>query len=602
MNLLTSGGKDVVYDRDTDRLIVSLSELDSEAVPLVSGPSEKVSLRTNKKTFLVTLCILITEMCERLTYYSVSAGLILFSTSHLDIGQSDATTINQVFSGFVYLIPIIGGFLADSYLGRYRTILIACCIYITGTILLPAAAIDYDSWGLTQINTKGRIALFATGLFLVAFGTGGIKANVGPFGAEQIETMGKDAVQSFFNWFYWVVNVGALIAYAGVAYIQQEISFAWGFFVPLASMVTALCIFVAVNPMYLRTQPKGSVLSTAWRICVEGSGKNDPERNSKAPKKKILSAAKRSHGGNFEDHVVDGVVSVIKVIPFCFLVIMYWAIYSQMSNTFFAQSERMDVRLGGGVNIPAAALNAFNTIAIILLIPVVDRVVYPCFEKIGKKLTYLKRIGIGMVLASIAMVNAGIVEIYRKEYMKEDNGTHVQELAGESFNASSMSVFLQIPQFTLIGASEIFTSVTTLEFAYNQAPVAMQGLVTGLFLAASGIGNWVSTAILAIVKAATEGDPWWGDEINETKMEYLMFLFAGLMMLNFFIFCVVSHYYTYQDPSTFEKAEVTVTYDVSKSDPSTPGYNSFGLKNPNDGPDSHQIGTNEKLPDGSTPF
>ena len=64
-----------------------------------------------------------------------------------------------------------------------------------------------------------------------------------------------------------------------------------------------------------------------------------------------------------------------------------------MANTFFAQAERMDVRLGGGVNIPAAALNAFNTIGIIVLIPLVDKVVYPFFERIGRPLTYLKRIG-----------------------------------------------------------------------------------------------------------------------------------------------------------------------------------------------------------------
>ena len=64
-----------------------------------------------------------------------------------------------------------------------------------------------------------------------------------------------------------------------------------------------------------------------------------------------------------------------------------------MTNTFLAQSERMDIRLGGGVNIPAATLNAFNTIGIIVLIPVVDKMVYPFFERIRYPLTFLKRIG-----------------------------------------------------------------------------------------------------------------------------------------------------------------------------------------------------------------
>ncbi|XP_055877764.1 solute carrier family 15 member 4-like isoform X2 [Biomphalaria glabrata] len=553
------------------------------------------SLTSNTSTFFVTLSILVTEMCERLTYYSISAGLILFCTSKLDIGQANATTINQVFGGFVYIIPIIGGFLADSYLGRFKTIWISSLIYIVGVFLLPAAAIEYKNWNWAELSVTGRTALFGTALVCVALGTGGIKANVGPFGAEQIESLGKDAIQTFFNWFYWVINVGALIAYAGVAYIQQEVSFAWGFFVPLVSMVLALSVFVAVKSRYVRTRPKGSILTTGFSICAQGSRREDVGSSGK---KKMLSSAKRSHGGDFEDHLVDGVVSVIKVIPFCFLVIMYWAVYSQMSNTFFAQSERMDVSMGGGVNVPAAALNVFNTVAIIIMIPIVDRLIYPCFNKMGKPLTYLKRIGIGFIFATLSMIVAGIVEISRKEYLDRANPL-VQNLGGQNFNASTMSVFVQIPQFALVGASEIFTSITTLEFAYNQAPVAMQGLLTGLFLAASGIGNWVSTAILAIVESATEGDPWWADEINDCKMENLMFLLAGLMALDFIIFCIVAHFYTYQDPAKFEKTdEVPVSEksdtDGSPSNDAPPSYyNTFNNQHTHDA---------VKPSDGTTPF
>jgi peptide/histidine transporter 3/4 len=516
-------------------------------------------LSSNTRKLVVTLCILVTEMCERLTYYSIMSGLVLFCTSHLDIKQTDATTLNQAFSGIAYIIPIIGGFISDSFAGRFKTIFGCSILYIIGTLLLPAAAVSYESWGWTALTVTAKRGLFITGLVLVAIGTGGIKANVGPFGAEQVETMGKDAVQVFFNWFYWVINVGALVAYAGVSYIQQNMSFAWGFFVPFISMIVAVIIFVSAKGYYVMAQPRGSILTTVAKIFSQGCCKSPPPANPKLPagsEKKLLARAKESYGGGFEDHVVDGLISVIKVLPFCLLVIMYWTIYSQMSNTFFAQSERMDIRVGDGY-LPAAALNVFNTISIIILIPIVDRGIYPCFEKLGKPLTYFRRMGIGMVLSVIAVVVAGIVEIYRK-----DGGEyHEQPLGNERFNASSMSVFVQVPQFALIGASEIFTAITTLEFAYSQAPVAMQGLLTGLFLAASGIGNWLSMAILAIVQAATKDDPWWGDEINDCKMEYLMFLLGGLMFLNFLIFCVVAHFTSYQDPATFVKADVDLQVD-----------------------------------------
>ena len=69
--------------------------------------------------------------------------------------------------------------------------------------------------------------------------------------------------------------------------------------------------------------------------------------------------------------------------------------------------------------------------------------------------------GIGMVVSAIGIVVAGVVEIYRKEAMNEPGGSHNQTLAGETFTASSMSVMVQIPQFAIIGVSEIFTSITS---------------------------------------------------------------------------------------------------------------------------------------------
>ncbi|RUS82580.1 hypothetical protein EGW08_009654 [Elysia chlorotica] len=519
----------------------------------------------------VVVLILTTEMCERLAYYSIVAGLVLYCTSNLGIEQAAATTLNQVFAGFVYLVPVAGGLIADSYLGRFRTIYISCIFYVAGEKLRLINAVTggaNDIYCLTvrarplvenmrnvqeilvrtTINNERR-ALFLTGLALVGVGTGGIKANVGPFGAEQVESRGKEAVQSFFNWFYWVINLGALIAFTVVAYVQQEVSFAWGFFIPTLSMGLAAIVFVLGQANYQKTKPKGKVKYKKTK--PKGKVNYKKTKPKEGSEKKILARSKKSFGGRYDDHLVDGVASVVKVIPFVLLSIMFWAVNAQMSNTFFAQAERMDIRLGS-VNIPAAALNAFNTIGIIVLIPLVDKVVYPFFERIGRPLTYLKRIGIGMVFAAAGVTVAGVVEIYRKKELEKEGGAHIQVLAGENFTASSMSVFMQVPQFLLIGTSEIFTSVAALEFAYNQAPVAMQGLLTGLFLASSGAGNWLSTAILSIVEAATKHDPWWSDEINEAKMENLMFLMAGLMLLNTALFSLAARRYTYQDPSLFQ--------------------------------------------------
>ncbi|RUS82582.1 hypothetical protein EGW08_009656 [Elysia chlorotica] len=252
----------------------------------------------------------------------------------------------------------------------------------------------------------------------------------------------------------------------------------------------------------------------------------------------MLARSKKSFGGRYDDHLVDGVTGVVKAIPFCLLLIMYWAINSQLTNTFFAQAERMDIRLGS-VNIPAAALNAFNTIGIIVLIPLVDKVVYPFFERVRYPLTFLKRIGPGgpdVHGVRHVRVHAG------PPVLPHRNQRDLRQRHGAENKKHPMNKeYIQAPCLS-----------PALEFAYHQAPVAMQGLLTGLFLASPGIGTWGAVGILAVVRRATRHDPWFSIEINESKMENLMFLLAGLMLLNLLVFCVVAHLYSYQDPRQFQ--------------------------------------------------
>ncbi|XP_046556904.1 LOW QUALITY PROTEIN: solute carrier family 15 member 4-like [Haliotis rubra] len=288
--------------------------------------SEKSRSKTNVKfgatKVFVVMSILICELCERLTYYSIVANLILFCTSTLKYSSPDAATISLVFSGVVYFIPVAGGYIADAMAGRYNTILGAGLIYLIGLVMIPASAVDYKSmFGRSEdgsaydMSQEARRGFFLGGLAFVAIGTGGIKANVGPFGAQQVEGLGEAAVQSFFNWFYWFINAGALVAYSGVAYLQQNYSWAWGFSVPLFSMILALVVFVLARSRYEHLPPGESVLATVFNVWRKGCG--DFER------------VKKRNGGTINDATVDGAVSVLRVMPVYLLMIFYWAIYSQ---------------------------------------------------------------------------------------------------------------------------------------------------------------------------------------------------------------------------------------------------------------------------------
>lgn len=516
----------------------------------------------SRQQLVVVGCILMCELCERLTYYSVTANVVLFCTNTLKLESTTAATVSLVFSGTVFIIPVIGGYIADTLAGKYNTILGSGLIYVLGLFLLPTSAFDYtDFFGTDDdgvpfdLSTSMRRVYYFMGLVFVAIGTGGIKANVGPFGAQQVEDLGPEAVQSFFNWFYWFINAGSFIAFLGVAYIQQNVSFSLGYLIPFISMIVALVIFVAVKSKYKQTPPGGSIIVDSLGVCCDAGCRK-------------FDNARKSNGGKYPDDFVTGVIAVLRVIPVFLLIILYWAIYSQMQSTFFLQGERMDAKLGS-VIMPIAVLNVFNTIIILILIPIMDKVVYPFLAKYNRSPTHLQRIGLGFVLSALSVLVAGILEIYRKKDI-EENGVIQQQLSGDTFNASSISIFTQVPQFALVGASEVFASVSGLEFAYSQAPSFMQGLVMGLFLMTSGIGNYVSEAILEIVKEATGADPpdaWFPEEMNDGKTENLFFMLAALMAVNTLVFVVVAYFYKYKAPEETQYLEVEKVIDPDKPPP-----------------------------------
>ncbi|XP_011456906.3 solute carrier family 15 member 4 isoform X1 [Magallana gigas] len=516
----------------------------------------------SRQQLVVVGCILMCELCERLTYYSVTANVVLFCTNTLKLESTTAATVSLVFSGTVFIIPVIGGYIADTLAGKYNTILGSGLIYVLGLFLLPTSAFDYtDFFGTDDdgvpfdLSTSMRRVYYFMGLVFVAIGTGGIKANVGPFGAQQVEDLGPEAVQSFFNWFYWFINAGSFIAFLGVAYIQQNVSFSLGYLIPFISMIVALVIFVAVKSKYKQTPPGGSIIVDSLGVCCDAGCRK-------------FDNARKSNGGKYPDDFVTGVIAVLRVIPVFLLIILYWAIYSQMQSTFFLQGERMDAKLGS-VIMPIAVLNVFNTIIILILIPIMDKVVYPFLAKYNRSPTHLQRIGLGFVLSALSVLVAGILEIYRKKDI-EENGVIEQKLSGDTFNASSISIFAQVPQFALVGASEVFASVSGLEFAYSQAPSFMQGLVMGLFLMTSGIGNYVSEAILEIVKEVTGADPpdaWFPEEMNDGKTENLFFMLAALMAVNTLVFVVVAYFYKYKAPEETQYLEAEKVVDPDKPPP-----------------------------------
>ena len=453
----------------------------------------------------------------------MQTNLVVYLTSILGQTPASASVAVMVFEGTCYLTPLLGAYLADAAWGRYRTILTFSCIYFAGLVALalstvipglaPSALRGGDP---TQpVTPAQRLALYIP-LYIVALGTGGIKPNVSAFGADQFdESDPADAAdkKSFFNWFYLFVNVGSLLAVTTVVYVQDAVSWSVGFAIPAAAMAAAVGAFAAGAHRYRHVAPTESPMARVVRVLL-AARKNAKAQSraggeaARAAAAATVSAARAAFSGpvnlppsatpttptatlprppsygwlsfaeaeyvptsgsvaaggfaGFSRAQVEEVRLVVRMAPVFWTTAFYWAIYAQMGSFFVEQGAAMDRWTpvpwgdgrGQGFTVPAASLALFNTVAIIALVPLYDRGLTPLLEKYGRKLTLLQRIGWGLVLCAAAMAAAAGVEATRLAAVRDGRivrGTHGR--------VAAVSVYWQVPQYLLVGASEVLTSI-----------------------------------------------------------------------------------------------------------------------------------------------
>ena len=116
----------------------------------------------------------------------------------------------------------------------------------------------------------------------------------------------------------------------------------------------------------------------------------------------------------------------------------------------------MKLKINDKFSFPAASLAIFEIVTVLVLIPLIDRVVYPGLRRVGFDFTPLRRIGVGLIFAAGSVALAGFIEIERKKKF----GRVTQIVFNRTVNASNMSVFYQVPQYILQGTSEALVSTT----------------------------------------------------------------------------------------------------------------------------------------------
>ncbi|KAK9757713.1 hypothetical protein RND81_01G181600 [Saponaria officinalis] len=543
------------------------------------------AIRSQTGRWGLGILILVNQGLATLAFFGVGVNLVLFLTRVL--GQNNADAANNVskWTGTVYLFSLLGAFLSDSYWGRFKSCAIFQAVFVLGLGMMSLSSYMYllkpKGCGNKQIqcnsNTSIHVAMFYMSIYMVALGYGGYQPNIATLGADQFDDEDaneRNSKMSFFSYFYLALNLGSLFSNTILGYFEDGGDWILGFWASTGSAVMGLILFLSGTPYYRHFKPRGNPLSRFCKVFVaalkkwkahvpttdEGSGlyELDPKAYSKTGSQRIshtdgfrfldkaavitLSDKKNSYDGWHLCTVtqIEEVKCILRLIPIWLCTILYSVVFTQMASLFVEQGAAMKSNIGR-FHIPPASMSSFDILSVAAFIFIYRRVVHPIVIRLRKRgLTELQRMGIGLIISVLAMIASGIVELFRLKYATRD--------CKSCQYASSLSIFWQIPQYTLVGASEVFMYVGQLEFFNGQAPEGLKSFGSALCMMSMSLGNYMSSIIITIVMkfSSRDGVPGWiPGELNKGHLDRFYFLLAVLTAVDFMVYLFFAKSYKY---------------------------------------------------------
>jgi POT family proton-dependent oligopeptide transporter len=410
------------------------------------------------------------ELAERFSFYGMRSILFAYMTVYLCQADGSADVFSDkeaeawvhLFVGSAYLFPILGGFISDAFLGKYRTILFLSLVYCLGHGILACM-----EWvGDTKI-------LLLLGLVLIAVGSGGIKPCVSAHVGDQFGSSNRFLLPKVFGWFYLSINFGA---------------FASGLLTPflLEAKRTAGSFGETIYPYFqwlVGSKVEGEVIfGHHYAFGLPGILMALATLLFWLGRKEFVHVPPRGRAYFKDLREKENLWALLKLWGIFSFVILFWALFDQIGTLWQVQARELDrmipkwVPLWGGYELlPAQVSAVFNPLFILLLVPLFSKFIYPLLEQVSV-LTPIKKMGIGLWLMVLAFALVSIIE----ELLIDGHNLHIT---------------WQIVACLILTASEVMVSITCLEFAYTQSPKSMKSLVMALFLLTVSLGNYLTSAI-----------------------------------------------------------------------------------------------------------
>jgi POT family proton-dependent oligopeptide transporter len=485
------------------------------------------------------------EGCERFSFYGMRNILTVFLVSSLlahvpEAGRAGAA--KDVFHTFVigvYFFPLLGGWLADRFFGKYHTIFWLSLIYCVGQ-------------GCLALFVDSRPG-FYLGLSLIALGSGGIKPCVAAFVGDQFDQTNKHRAKVVFDAFYWIINFGSFFASLLMPIFLKQLGPAVAFGIPGVLMFISTVVLWLGRKRYIMVPPSppnphsflqvsrtalaagrpGQVLAAAGVVLAVVSLALAPTFGVVISLCLALVALIAFGGlgvwrqlegarGRHPAEAVEGVRSVLRVLVLFALITPFWSLFDQKASTWVLQGNAMTKPSW----FQSSQMQALNPALVMLLIPFNNLVLYPALKRFGYEMTALRRMTAGIACAGLAWVVIALMQVLL------DGGT-------------ALAITWQMLPYALLTLGEVWVSATGLEFAYSQAPPAMKGALMSFFNLSVTIGNlWVLVANAVVRNNAVT------DFIATTGFEvtaFQMFFFAGFAFAAALAFGMVARSYQVVD-------------------------------------------------------
>jgi dipeptide/tripeptide permease len=414
------------------------------------------------------------EFAERSSYYGMRAILFLYMTQALKLSDTEAGPLYSAFKMACYFLPLLGGYLADRWFGRYWTIVGFSVPYVAGHFIL---------------GIPNNTALFIA-LALLAGGSGVIKPNISTLLGQTYDQKrpGQETLRAAaFNWFYLSINVGALISMLALPLVRNH-----HVMNNLTPEVRALAEAGALEGKDVTTFATPEILQEAYAVAfafpawlmvlslaVFAAGKRfyaveEPQRHVLTPQERSLQWK-----------------TFAQLLGIFGLIVVYWIGYEHNDTLWIAFTRDyvdLKVPFQRGPLAPDQ-LQFINALFVILLIPTFN-VVFGWLDPEGKVFTRMRKILAGFLFTAAAV---GMMSV--AGFIAQGHTASIVE-AGKAVEVSTVKVSVLWPAlaYVVLTFGEVLLYGTMLDLAYAAAPKTMKGFVTACFLVTSALGNFINMA------------------------------------------------------------------------------------------------------------